>query len=159
MCFVGFGACVFSVSTQGADNSKESSMQERILNKDFKTAMSALEENMLQKNTSLVCLSLKHPSLIIKLKAASALNKMGAKTAIPHLIQALEDNQVVRSGGTEVQLLQKELNEPIILALTKMTDKQVPSGKIHSDADIQNVINESKEWWEKNKLKYEKAGQ
>src|ERR1700674_2893298 len=105
-------AChVFATHTVSlANDQKGSSLREQILSDNYSVAKGVLDENRRKKDTRLVCLSLSNASLLIKKLAAEALKEIGDKSSVSCLIEALENNQVVYTGGTETQILQQQLN-------------------------------------------------
>lgn len=111
-----------------------------IVNADFATAEQALNDGIKYGNVDLVSLALGNPHLEIKLQAAEALGKMGDKKSIPRLWDALEQNQVYYTGGSETKALQVELNKALVNALQKLTGVDYGTVNPASEADIQRVL-------------------
>ncbi|MEZ5585131.1 MAG: HEAT repeat domain-containing protein [Candidatus Competibacteraceae bacterium] len=88
-----------------------------ILSADYATAERTLNEGITNADAELIALALKNPHLEIKLRAAETLGEIGDKQSIPHLKEALRENQVVYTGGSETKALQIELNKALITAL------------------------------------------
>jgi hypothetical protein len=126
-------------------------MQEKILNKDFTIAKKALDENKKQRWAIAIRMSLKNQSLIIRQQAADALKELQDKPSVPDLIEALENNQVRYTGGSETQLMQSELNKSLLSALQTLTGLDLIEGRELTTAQIQKAIQECKNWWNKNK--------
>ena len=133
-------------------NQRDPSLRENILSTDYHIAKGALDENSKKKDTRLVCLSLKNQSLLIRKEAAEALKQIGAKPAVACLIEALEDNQVVYTGGTETRVLQQQLNDALVAALEQLTGLtlQTKSPPL-SDTAIRRIIQRTKRWWSENR--------
>lgn len=145
------GGVILARVTLGWSRQANKPAREKILSKDFNEASEALEENVRRKKSGLVRMSLQHPSLIIKRRAAEALRKLKDRASVPSLIEALELNQAVYVGGTETELLQDELNRAIVSALVEVTGIDVQLGPTLSDRKISEVITKSKKWWSMNK--------
>jgi hypothetical protein len=126
-------------------------MRERILSKDFLTAQTALEENKKLKNVQAVCLSLEHPSLVIKRQAAEALQALKDKAAIKCLVSALEKNQVVLLGGSEMKIEQGRLNESIVSAINAITGLSLPAHPQLSQEKVRKIKAKTEQWLSTNK--------
>ena len=124
----------------------DTAMRERILSKDFSTAEQALEENRRLRDARAVCLSLEHPSLLIKRRAAEALGDLKDKGAVKCLVQALERNQVVLLGGSETQVEQGELNKSILGALNATTGLDLPVTPRPTPAQLRRVKAKTARW-------------
>ncbi|MHC4399784.1 MAG: hypothetical protein ACYTG0_08900 [Planctomycetota bacterium] len=124
-----------------------------VLNDDFDTASQALAAAIENRDADTVSLALGSRFLIIKRQAAEALGDVGDNRAVPRLVEALEQNQVVYTGGSETKALQVNLNAALISTLRKLTE--IDSGRTDpaSDDDIRRVLETSRQWWEQNKQK------
>jgi hypothetical protein len=130
--------------------------REEILSRDFKTAREALDENTRNRRVELVQVSLEHPSLLIKRRAAKAIMELDDKDSVPALVEALEKNQVSFKGSSETKALQEKLNNDLVSALHRPTgisfpvegvlSKYAPSLITHSAADIKQIILITREW-------------
>lgn len=130
--------------------------REKILSADFKTASEALDENTRNRRAELVRVSLEHPSLIIKRRAAKAIMELDDKDSVPALVEALEKNQGSFKGGSETKILQQKLNNDLVIALDRLTgisfpvegvlSKYSPSLITYSASDIKQIILITKEW-------------
>ncbi len=76
-----------------------------------------------------------------------------AGCSVPRLIDALEQNQVVYTGGSETEALQVDLNAALISALRKITGVDCGETDPASDEDISRVLQTGRQWWEENKQK------
>jgi hypothetical protein len=122
----------------GTEMSNEQSTS--ILSADFAVAEQALSEGVKNGDVDLVGLALGNPHLEIKLQATEALGHMGDKKSIPQLWEALEENQVYYTGGSEIKILQVELNKALVNALQKLTGVDYGIVDPASAADIQRVL-------------------
>ncbi|NJN47963.1 MAG: hypothetical protein HC808_17445 [Candidatus Competibacteraceae bacterium] len=114
-----------------------------ILSADYATAERALDEGIKIEDAELIALALNNPHLEIKLRAAEALAELGDKQSIPCLRDALQENQVVYTGGSEAQALQVELNKALITALEKLSGANYGAVDPASEVDIQRVLQTS----------------
>lgn len=128
---------------------KSASIQNKkdILSDDYATAEKALKKSVLEKNKDTIKLGLKSPILDIRKKTAEAIAKTDEETFIPNLIEALEQNQGIIGGGSEIQSLQNELNETIVSTLEQLTKLTFKVSEPLSPEDIQKILKESREWW------------
>jgi len=146
-------------------------MENKILCKDIVIARKALDENRKQKRVMAIQMSLKSQFLDIRREAADAIKELNDKPSVPALIEALENNQGRYSGGLEMLGMQAELNKSLLSALQTLTGLNLPEGhelsptqealepltgrhtKGHelSEAQIKEVIQEFKRWWDENK--------
>lgn len=127
-----------------------------ILSKIYNVAKSALDKAILEKDKSTIRLGLKRNSPSFRTIVVQAIRQLDDKSFVPDLIKALEDNQVLMSGGSETQAEQQELNKEIISTLKQLTGLDFPylndSSTIpcFSDCpskDIERVLTDSREWW------------
>lgn len=123
----------------------------KLLSADFATADQALSEAITRRDAALVARALDQKFLEMKVKAARALIEIGDRGSVPHLIAALEANQVAYTGDSETKVLQKEVNEALTAALAKLTGLQFGAVDPQSAADIGRVLQASKAWAEKNR--------
>ena len=159
-------------------------MQEKILSNDFSIARRALDENIKQKRIIAIQMSLKSRFLDIRRGAADAIKEINNKASIPALIEALEGNYNARyTGGLEMHALKTELNRSLLSALQTLTGLTFPEGHElsptqealapliqivnaprpveppvgheMSEAQIKDVIQECKRWWNENKDKFQ----
>jgi PBS lyase HEAT-like repeat len=126
-------------------------MQEKILSKDFAVAKKALDDNRQQKRVMAIRMSLKSQFLNIRKEAADAIRELQDKPSVPALIEALENNQVRYTGGSETQLMQAELNKSLLSGLQTLTGLNLTEGRELSDTQIKKAIQESKLWLDENK--------
>jgi hypothetical protein len=147
-------------------------MEEKILNNDYSVAKKALDDNKEQKSVKAIQMSLKNRFLDIRKQAADAIKELNDKPSIPALIEALEDNYQARySGGLEMESRKSLLNKSLLSALEMLTGLTLPEGHelspaqaalqpiIGSNAEghelsvaqIKEVIQEFKRWWNENK--------
>lgn len=131
-------------------------MREKILSQDFDVAKTALEESKKKKNVNLVCMSLKHPELLIKIQAVEALNEPRDKASVPCLTEALQLNHGFRTGGSEVEAFSAEFNRNVALLLQKLTRLDFHLGPTLSDTDIKQIIQRSTQWWTSYQRRYSK---
>src|SRR5215211_736791 len=108
--------CVFLLNSRSPaiTGQEDVSMREKILSENLDVAIEALEESKKGKNVNLVCLSLKHPDTLIKVRAVAALDELRNKTSVPSLIEALRLNQGFHTGGAEEESFKAELNRNIV---------------------------------------------
>jgi HEAT repeat protein len=125
--------------------------QNTILSKDYQIARKALDKAVLEKDLETIKLGLKNPILDIRKKTVEAMAKIGDETFVPNLIVALEQNQGIIAGGSEIQSLQNKLNEIIISTLEKLTKLKFNISEKLSSEDIDEVIRKSREWCSANK--------
>lgn len=124
-----------------------------VLSQDFATASQALDDAVKNRDADVVSLALGHRTLILRCKAAEALARIGDKASVPKLVDALEDNQAVQTGGAETAALQIELNAALILALKTLTEADFAETDASSKEDVQRVLRISREWLQKRAAK------
>gem|GEM_PF-4928722 len=158
-------------------------MQEKILSNDLSIARRALDENIKQKRIIAIQMSLKSRFLDIRRGAADAIKELNDKASIPALVEALENNYQGRyTGGLEMAGRQTELTRSLLSALQTLTGLTFPEGhelsptqealapliqianaprpvdppvgRELSEAQIKDVIQVCKSWWNENKDKF-----
>jgi hypothetical protein len=135
-----------------------------ILSNNYKVAKAAFDKAVAEKDKRTLRLGLQKNSLNLKLLIVQAIKQFDDKSFVPDLIKALEDNQSIMSGGSEIKAAQQELNKEIISDLKQLTGLQFPyltdesTVPCFSDCppkDIQKVLKDSREWWSLNKKDFE----
>jgi hypothetical protein len=122
-----------------------------ILSKDYAVAEKALNKAFLEKNNNIVRLGLKNSILSIRLKTVEAIREINNETFVPSLIEALQENQILLEGGSEIQSFQEELNKTIISTLEQLTKLKFNLSNPISSKDIKEVLDKSQEWCKSNK--------
>ncbi len=117
-----------------------------ILSKDYFVAEKALKKAIAEKDNITIKTGLKSPIFSIKQKTAEAIIQLDDNTFVPGLIDALQENQGVTAGGNEAEELQDQLNKALISALEKLTKMTFNIPETLSPADINKVIQKSREW-------------
>lgn len=123
----------------------------KILSEDYAIAEKALNKAVLKKNKDTIKLGLKSPIPDIRKKTVEAIAKIGNEAFVPNLIVALEQNQGIIAGGSEIQSLQNKLNEIIISTLEQLTKLKFNISKPLSPEDIKEVLDKTKDWCKTNK--------
>ncbi|MCW5747630.1 MAG: hypothetical protein KIT36_15695 [Alphaproteobacteria bacterium] len=123
----------------------------RIVSPDYGTADQALTEAIGRRDAALVARGLENRHLELKLKAATALGEFGDKASVPHLIEALVQNEAPYAGGSESVVLQADLNRALVAALHKVTGVDFGAVDPQSRADLNRALRLSRDWWEKNR--------
>jgi hypothetical protein len=131
-----------------------------ILSKYYRVAKWAFDKAVLENDMATILLGLEGRSLLIRRNVVQALKQFDDKSVVPNLIKALDDNQGIMSGGSETQAEQRELNKEIISALRKLTGLEfsylqeattIPCFHECPSKDIQRILKESREWWERHR--------
>lgn len=143
---VSMGLWIANTGTVMSDQEKPK-LEEQVLSTDYRVAKQALEESLRRRNVAAIRLGLKNHSLLIKREAADALRGLMDKASVGHLIEALENNQVVYRGGSETLYFQAELNKALAFALEKLTGIDFHTGRSLSQAEIKLVLDRGKQWW------------
>lgn len=118
-----------------------------ILSRNFQTAEKALGQALTEKDAATIKLGLKSPILSIRLKTAEAVQDLDDKSYVPSLIDALEETCCAMiDGGTETQMMQKDLNRTLVDALEKLTKTKFNLPEDLSPRDFEEVIKRSREW-------------
>jgi hypothetical protein len=135
-----------------------------ILSSNFRVARWAFDKAVAEKDTATLRLGLQKNSLTLRLLIVKAIKQFDDRSFVPDLIQTLEENQSMMSGGSETQMAQQELRKEIIDALKHLTGLQFSYLTDESfvscfsecpSKDIQKVLQESREWWTVNKKDFE----
>lgn len=122
-----------------------------ILSADFATAQQALTDAVKNRDAALVARALNQRHLELRLKAATELAVIGDRASVPHLVEALERNQVKYTGGAETTILQVDLNRALITALEKLTGGDLGPVDPGSRQDIDRVLRSARDWLGRNK--------
>jgi HEAT repeat protein len=138
----------------GTKQEDETKLKERLLSKDFTVAKSALEEVIKKKHAALTCLALGNSDWLIRSSAGKALRQLASDESVPCLIDALEKNQDIISGGSEALNSQEELNTDLVNALVRITQLPLEKKKKYEKFEIEMVIRESKQWCRLNRGKF-----
>ena len=132
-----------------------------ILGADYDKAEAALMQAISEKQRETIQSGLKSRFIGLQIRSAEALAEINDKSSVAALVEALSQNQGVRGGGTEDQVLQQNLNKAIILALAKLTELKfqiswrLAENKFHTNApffdtftpdEIENVLDETRKW-------------
>lgn len=134
-----------------------------ILSKNYRVARWAFDKAISEKDKSTLRVGLKGFFLSIKRDTVKAVAQLDDKSFVPDLIQTLDENQVIMSGGSETQAEQEGLNKEIISSLKRLTGLEfsyltdlstVPCFADCPSKDIQRVLKESRGWCETNKKNY-----
>jgi hypothetical protein len=137
-----------------------------ILSKNYRVAKSAFDKAVLEKDKATLRLGLKRESPSFKRDIVQAIKQFDDKSFVPDLIKALENNQLIMSGGLETQAEQQELNKEIISALAKLTDLKfdylsdsstIPCFSDCPSKDMGKVLEESKTWYQANEEEIQKS--
>lgn len=139
-----------------------------ILTKDYNIAKKALEKAVREKDLNAIRLGLKGFSFQIRKDVVEEIVKLNDKSFVPDLADALEENQGCLSGGSETEVLQKELNNLIVSAIKRLTGLEFsyfdssssqPCSNDFPPKDIQRILKESRDWWKENKKDYQSENQ
>ncbi len=126
-----------------------------ILSKYYYPAERAFEKAVLEKDKTTLRLGLKAFSLVLRAKVVREIKQFDDKSFVPDLIVALEANQGIMSGGSEIVSFQNQLNKEIVLALEKLTELKFPyfddspsSEDIFKSPqkDIERILKEIRNW-------------
>jgi hypothetical protein len=118
-----------------------------ILSKDYWTAKRALDESIQKEDSQDIRLGLKSSFVELKIESVEAMKKLNCEDFLLDLVETLKNNRV-ELRGTELQVLQRELDKTIILALEKITGLYLlPLGKELMESDIENAIENCQKWW------------
>lgn len=119
----------------------------KILSRDYAIAEKALDKAVSERDKKTIRLGLNSRFLPIKQKTVEVIAEIKDETFVPNLIETLGENQAVMTGGTEMQIMQDDLNKAIVFALEQLTGLQFLFLENLSSEDIQRVLKESQEWW------------
>lgn len=123
-------------------------LENNILSNDFQVASKALDENVKENDLKSICVSLRSPFFQIRVRAAKSLQKHNLSALVNELITAYENNQVEYTGGSEIEVMQKELDDEVFKTLEIFTG--IPRKAKDSDS-----ILSYKDWLNKNSPKKE----
>lgn len=118
-------ASVLAGASQSLKKTIPAQQNKEILSKDYKIAEKALNKAVFEKNKDTIRLGLKSPILEIRAKTVKEIGKLADETFVPNLIEALEENQGIIDGGSEIQVMQQELNKDIVSVLEKFDQLRV----------------------------------
>ena len=136
------------------EESNLNSIQEKeILSRNYQIAQKALEKAIKEKDKDTLRSGLKNQNPLIKKKVVDAISDIDFKDSVPDLIDALKRNQILLRGGTEVQLLQRDLDVAIVKTLEKLTQLDFDVTDALSSEDVNKVIEQSNRWWNDYKKK------
>jgi hypothetical protein len=132
-------------------------MQENdILSKDYNIAERALNKAVNEKNKDFIKLGLKSTILAIRLKTVEAINKIADYAFVTNLIDALQENQGIIDGGSEVKIQQEDLNTAIIQGLERLTKLKFKVSKQLTAIEIEDIIKKSNNFLDEQKKIIEK---
>lgn len=137
-------------------------LYENILAEDYEvknkneSAKNILRENIKKRDGMLICISLFHKDLKIRIEAAKALGEIGDRRAVPCLVDAFENNILAMISMYEI--FDYKLNESLLNSLEKLTGLSFKSKDISWTGpeyphDMMDIINAYDKWWEENKEK------
>jgi hypothetical protein len=109
-----------------------------------------LNKALLEKDNETIRLGLKNPILTIRKKTTKAIDSINDVRFVPDLLAALQSNQSVVLGGTEMQIMQDELTSALILTLERLTKTKVKISNKPSHEEIDKVITKIHEWLKNN---------
>ena len=132
-------------------------VEERIRVLDSSTANAALDEAILERDVNMIQIGLKSRSLFVKIRAAETLAEVGGDSSVCPLVEALEFNQGLIGGGTEVQILQNQFSQALVVTLEKLTsmkfkvsdriaDKLISSYTPFSPEEMKEIISKTQKW-------------
>ncbi len=159
----GFSSC--TVSQEGVAQMQDSSkptqtnsseslpmkQDDKILSKDYVAAEKALVRAILEKDKETLKLGLKSQFFPIKQKTVEAITEIEDKTFVPDLINALQENQSIFTGGTETEVMQNDLNKTTVFSLSRLTGLKFDASEQLSSGEINKVLEESRKWWSINR--------
>lgn len=117
------------------------------LSPEYSVAKQSLEQAVKDRDPAVLRAGLTHQVIEIRLAAVDGLVQLGDRESVPSLIAALRDNQAVRIGGSETQILQSRLSSAIVQALGKLTGLDFAQEMKAVPADIDKVIVRAEAWW------------
>jgi hypothetical protein len=137
--------------------------QDLVLAKDYYVAKKALDKAVQEKDVAVIRKGLKGFSFQIKKDVVKEVKKLNDKTFVPDLADVLELNQGALSGGSEVEVQQKELDRLIISALEQLTglkfdytENLSQTYNMSENDDVQRIIKQARLWWKVNKNEFQK---
>jgi hypothetical protein len=134
------------VGNQSVFVGKTELQESAILSSDYQSAKDALDNAVLKNDIKTIRLGLKNRINTIQQATVKALAKLKDKDSVPNLIECLKSNQGVFSGGTETEIMQRDLNISIIFALSTITELTFDASKSPTSDEIEKVITESQNW-------------
>lgn len=146
------------IGCQAQQEVQKEKQDDGILSKNYKTSKKALETAILVGDKEALRLGLTKDSLPFKKEVVEAIALLNDKSFVPDLITVLKKNQVLMSGGTETEFLQKDLDKMTISAIKELTGLKFeyfyesPTFCSFSECpsdDILKILKESQEWWNK----------
>jgi hypothetical protein len=141
----------FITDKPAAPKSPVMEQDNNIVSKDYNTAQKALKKAALEKNKKTIKKGLESPIITIRQKTAEVILELNDVSFVPSLIDALQGNQVIIDGGTEMKLFQQDLDKAIISALEYLTKLKFNLSNPISSKDINEVLDKSQEWCKSNK--------
>jgi hypothetical protein len=124
-----------------------------VLSRDYAVAEIAINNAVLTGNKATLKLGLESPIITIKQKAVEAIPETTDEDFVPSLIAALQSNQGLMAGGTEIQILQNNLNVSVIVAIATLTKMKFKVSEHPTSAEVSEVILRSQEWCKKRAAK------
>jgi hypothetical protein len=140
-------------TTTPAEKANAATQDKDILSRDYKTAETALNKAVTEKNTAVVKLGLQSAILSIRLKTSEAIKELDDKAFVPSLTDALEENQSILDGGSETRVMQVDLNKSLVANLEKLTGMKFNLSEKPTFEEMQQVIKKSREWCAANQAK------
>jgi hypothetical protein len=149
-----------SVSEEGLAQSQESSkpsqidsqrntpmkQDDKILSRDLSIAENALNKAILGKDKDTIKLGLKNPVFTIRQKTVEAIAELKDESFVPELVEALQENQGLIAGGSEAQIMQDDLNQSIVYAISRLTRQKFKLSNPISSQEIKEVLDKSQNW-------------
>jgi hypothetical protein len=108
-----------------------------ILSKYYYPARRAFDKAVLENDKATIRLGLKAFSLLIKRDVVQVIKQFNDKSFVPDLIDALDSNQVVMSGGTETSIEQALLSRELIIAIGELTGLKFKLPKMPASNSIE----------------------
>ncbi|MGB7068427.1 MAG: hypothetical protein WBD22_02950 [Pyrinomonadaceae bacterium] len=121
-----------------------------ILSKDPKVAKEALDKAISERDEETIRLGLKKAQLSFKKEITLAVRNAYFQSFVPDFIDLLE---VIQAGDKHIEVKQahqQELKEAVIAALVHFTGLRFQNGGSISNNDVENIIQESREWYRAN---------
>lgn len=134
----------FSVSSAQSGN-------DDILSRDYSTAQRALSHAIAKGDRTVLRRGLKSQLFSIKLAVVTAVAETTDQTFVQTLLETLQNNQAIFSGGTETEALQNDLNFELIVALAKLTGMRLNVSRSVSRQQIKQAIQKSSSWHQRNR--------
>lgn len=125
-------------------------MFEKIFSDYRKESKEALDYFYLHRAPHIILSGLDHFSLEVNAYAAALLKDFDEKDMVPRLIRALESNNYMAMGGSEVQIPHRQLKRNLVIALEHLTGVQIGPIVPDSSRTVQGAIDKFKDWLERN---------